>query len=304
LVREARAELGVKVPVSEELLEMKSNLSRWAKTWKQEWLAEGKAEGKAEAEQDKRRGIADQARDRNERRERRENPAAERVRQHGSVTHRNRTIIEMSVESGGTLWQRIKSSEGITATSHYFVMDIVAVWKDIAGGLFIAGALAAWVPTDFWKTFFLTSHHVTATLWGPIVGPLVAIFSFVCSVGNIPLAAVLWNGGISFGGVIAFIYADLIIFPIINIYRKYYGWKMTGFIVAIFYVAMAVAALVVEFVFGALGLIPHQRSANVVEMSVTFNHTTVLNIIFLAIAAFLFVRFLKTGGPKMLAHMD
>jgi len=212
--------------------------------------------------------------------------------------------MDMSVESGGTLWQRIKSSEGITATSHYFVMDIVAVWKDIAGGLFIAGALAAWVPTDFWKTFFLTSHHVTATLWGPIVGPLVAIFSFVCSVGNIPLAAVLWNGGISFGGVIAFIYADLIIFPIINIYRKYYGWKMTGFIVAIFYVAMAVAALVVEFVFGALGLIPHQRSANVVEMSVTFNHTTVLNIIFLAIAAFLFVRFLKTGGPKMLAHMD
>ncbi len=212
--------------------------------------------------------------------------------------------MDMSVESGGTLWQRIKSSEGITATSHYFVMDIVAVWKDIAGGLLTAGALAAWVPTDFWQTFFLTSHPVTATLWGPIVGPLVAIFSFVCSVGNIPLAAVLWNGGISFGGVIAFIYADLIIFPIINIYRKYYGWKMTGFIVAIFYVAMAVAALVVEFVFGALGLIPHQRSANVVEMSVTFNHTTVLNTIFLAIAAFLFVRFLKTGGPKMLAHMD
>ena len=212
--------------------------------------------------------------------------------------------MDMSVEDGGTLWQRTKSSEGITATSHYFVMDVVAVWKDIAGGLLLAGALAAWVPPDFWKTFFLTSHPVAATLWGPIVGPLVAIFSFVCSVGNIPLAAVLWNGGISFGGVIAFIYADLIIFPIIDIYRKYYGWKMTGFIVVMFYVAMTVAALVVEFVFGTLGLIPHQRSANVVEMSVTFNHTTVLNIIFLAIAAFLFVRFFKTGGPKMLAHMD
>ncbi len=212
--------------------------------------------------------------------------------------------MDMSVEDGGTLWQRTKSSEGITATSHYFVMDIIAVWKDISGGLLLAGALAAWVPPDFWKTFFLTSHPVAATLWGPIVGPLVAIFSFVCSVGNIPLAAVLWNGGISFGGVIAFIYADLIIFPIIDIYRKYYGWKMTGFIVVMFYVAMTVAALVVEFVFGTLGLIPHQRSANVVEMSVTFNHTTVLNIIFLAIAAFLFVRFFKTGGPKMLAHMD
>jgi len=211
--------------------------------------------------------------------------------------------MDMSVEKG-SLWQRITSSEGITATSHYFVMDVVSVWKDIAGGLVIAGALAAWVPPDFWKTFFLTSHPVAATLWGPIVGPLVAIFSFVCSVGNIPLAAVLWNGGISFGGVIAFIYADLIIFPIIDIYRKYYGWKMTGFIVVIFYVAMAVAALIVEFVFQLLGLIPHQRSANVVEMSVTFNHTTVLNIIFLAIAAFLSVRFFKTGGPKMLAHMS
>jgi uncharacterized membrane protein YraQ (UPF0718 family) len=211
--------------------------------------------------------------------------------------------MDMSVEKG-SLWQRITSSEGITATSHYFVMDVLSVWKDIAGGLLIAGALAAWVPPDFWKTFFLTSHPVAATLWGPIVGPLVAIFSFVCSVGNIPLAAVLWNGGISFGGVIAFIYADLIIFPIIDIYQKYYGWKMTGFIVVIFYVAMAVAALIVEFVFQLLGLIPQQRSANVVEMSVTFNHTTVLNIIFLAIAVFLSVQFFKTGGPKMLAHMS
>src|SRR5438309_2652163 len=212
--------------------------------------------------------------------------------------------MDMSVENDRSLWKRITSPEGITATSHYFVMDVIAVWKDIVVGLLLAGALAAWVPPDFWKTFFLTSHPVAATLWGPIVGPIVAIFSFVCSVGNIPLAAVLWNGGISFGGVIAFIYADLIIFPIIDIYRKYYGWKVTTLVVAVFYCAMAVAALIVEFVFQFLGLIPHQRSANVVEMSVSFNHTTVLNIIFLAIAAFLSVRFFKTGGARMLAHMS
>jgi uncharacterized protein len=211
--------------------------------------------------------------------------------------------MDMSVDKG-SLWQRITSSEGITATSHYFVMDWAAVWKDIVVGLLLAGALAAWVPQDFWKTFFLTSHPVAATLWGPIVGPLVAVLSFVCSVGNIPLAAVLWNGGISFGGVIAFIYADLIILPIIDIYRKYYGWKVAAMIVAVFYVAMVVAALIVEFLFGGLGLIPHHRSAQVVEMSITFNYTTVLNIVFLAIAAFLIVRFLRTGGPKMLAHMD
>ena len=212
--------------------------------------------------------------------------------------------MDMSVENGRSLWQRLSSPEGITATSHYFVMDWLAVWKDIAGGLLIAGALGAWVPRDFWNSFFLTSHPVAATFWGPLVGPLVAVLSFVCSVGNIPLAAVLWNGGISFGGVIAFIYADLIVLPIIDIYRKYYGWKVAVLIVAVFYAAMVVAALIVEFLFGALRLIPHHRSAQVVEMSISFNYTTVLNIIFLAIAAFLVVRFLKTGGPKMLAHMS
>jgi uncharacterized membrane protein YraQ (UPF0718 family) len=212
--------------------------------------------------------------------------------------------MDMSVENDRSLCQRLTSPEGITATSHYFVMDVIAVWKDIVGGLLLAGALAAWVPQDFWKNFFLTSHPVAATIWGPIVGPLVAVLSFVCSVGNIPLAAVLWNGGISFGGVIAFIYADLIILPIIDIYRKYYGWKVTALIVIVFYLAMAVAALIVEFIFQFFGLIPHQRAAQIAEMSITFNYTTILNIIFLAIAAFLVVRFLKTGGPKMLAHMS
>src|SRR6266849_6601339 len=161
--------------------------------------------------------------------------------------------MNMSVTQG-SVWQRITSKNGFTATSHYFVMDLLAVWKDIAGGLLIAGALAAWVPNDFWKEFFLVSHPVAAKVWGPIVGPIVAVVSFVCSVGNIPLAAVLWNGGISFGGVIAFIFADLIILPVIDIYRKYYGWKVAGLIVAVFYVAMAVAALIVVFIFQFFGL--------------------------------------------------
>jgi uncharacterized membrane protein YraQ (UPF0718 family) len=211
--------------------------------------------------------------------------------------------MDMSVTQG-SFWQRITSKNGFTATSHYFVMDLLAVWKDIAVGLLIAGALAAWVPNDFWKEFFLVSHPVAAKVWGPIVGPIVAVVSFVCSVGNIPLAAVLWNGGISFGGVIAFIYADLIVLPIIDIYRKYYGWKVAGLIVAVFYVAMALAALLIELLFDLLGLIPSQRSAQIVETSISLNYTTVLNVIFLAIALLLVVRFLKTGGPKMLAHME
>src|SRR5467141_1840001 len=212
--------------------------------------------------------------------------------------------MDMSVEAGGSLWQRLTSAKGITATSHYFAMDVIAVWKDIVVGLLLAGALAAWVPQDFWKTFFLTSHPVAATLWGPLVGPIVSLLSFVCSVGNIPLAAVLWNGGISFGGVIAFIYADLIILPIIDIYRKYYGWKTAFLIVGVFYIAMVGAALLVEFLFQGLGLIPQHRAAQIVETSISFNYTTVLNIVFLALAAFLIVRFLRTGGPKMMAHMD
>jgi uncharacterized membrane protein YraQ (UPF0718 family) len=211
--------------------------------------------------------------------------------------------MDMSVENGRSFWQRLTSREGITATSHYFVMDVVAVWKDIAGGLLLAGALAAWVPQDFWKSFFLTSHPIVAALWGPIIGPLVAIFSFVCSVGNIPLAAVLWNGGISFGGVIAFIYADLIVLPILDIYRKYYSWKVAGLIAVVFYVAMAAAALMIELIFQLLGLIPSQRSAQIVEASISLNYTTVLNVIFLLIALLLVIRFFKTGGLKMLSHM-
>jgi uncharacterized membrane protein YraQ (UPF0718 family) len=211
--------------------------------------------------------------------------------------------MDMSVTEG-SVWQRITSKNGFTATSHYFVMDLLAVWKDIAGGLLIAGALAAWVPNDFWKEFFLVSHPVAAKVWGPIVGPIVAVVSFVCSVGNIPLAAVLWNGGISFGGVIAFIYADLIVLPIIDIYRKYYGWKVAGLIVAVFYIAMALAALLIELLFDLLGLIPSQRSAQIVETSISLNYTTVLNVIFLGIALLLVIRFLKTGGRKMLAHME
>jgi uncharacterized membrane protein YraQ (UPF0718 family) len=212
--------------------------------------------------------------------------------------------MDMSVGKGGTLWHRITSPEGLTAISHYFVMDWASVWMDIVGGLLMAGALAAWVPADFWQSFFLVEHPLVAVLWGPVVGPLVAVISFVCSVGNIPLAAVLWNGGISFGGVIAFIFADLIILPILNIYRKYYGLKMAGFLFLTFSVAMAGAALVVELMFGALGLVPAQRNARVAEASLAWNYTAWLNITFLILAALLLWRFSKTGGPAMLRTMN
>jgi len=212
--------------------------------------------------------------------------------------------MDMSVTEGGSLWHRITSPKGFTAISHTFVMDWAAVWKDIFGGLLIAGALAAWVPNSFWQGFFLVDHPLLAKLWGPLVGPLVAIVSFVCSIGNVPLAAVLWNGGISFGGVIAFIFADLIILPILNIYRKYYGWRMMLFLLATFYVTMVAAGFVVEILFGALGLTPTARNAKVIEAHVAWNYTTVLNIIFLALAALLLWRFFRTKGMAMLRMMN
>jgi uncharacterized membrane protein YraQ (UPF0718 family) len=212
--------------------------------------------------------------------------------------------MDMSVSEGGSLWQRITSEQGLTAISHYFVTDWASVWMDIVGGLLIAGALAAWVPPDFWQSFFLVDQPVLANIWGPIVGPLVAVISFVCSVGNIPLAAVLWNGGISFGGVTAFIFADLIVLPVLNIYRKYYGMRMAGFLFVTFYAAMAGAALIVEVIFSLLGLVPTEHNARVVEASVAWNYTSWLNITFLLLAALLIWRFLRTGGPAMLRMMN
>jgi uncharacterized membrane protein YraQ (UPF0718 family) len=120
----------------------------------------------------------------------------------------------------------------------------------------------------------------------------------------VPLAAVLWNGGISFGGVLTFIFADLIILPILHIYRKYYGWRMAGFLLATFYATMVAAGLIVEFLFQALGIERAARDAKIVEASISWNYTTVLNIVFLAIAAVLVRRYFKVGGGlKMLRMM-
>jgi uncharacterized protein len=211
--------------------------------------------------------------------------------------------MDMSV-SGGTFWQKLFSGKGITAVSNYFVMDVASVWVDILLGLLIAGALAAWVPDSFWKAFFLSSNPTLAEIEGPLVGPLVAMFSFVCSVGNVPLAAVLWRGGISFGGIVSFIFADLIILPILDIYRKYYGWKTMRYILVTFYITMAVAGYIVEFLFSLLGIIPQNRNVAAITEGIHWNYTTVLNIIFLAVAAILLIRFLRTGGLPMLKMMN
>jgi uncharacterized protein len=211
--------------------------------------------------------------------------------------------MDMSLSSSGSWWRRLFSRDGYTAVSHIFVMEWAAVIRDIVIGLLIAGAVAAWVPNSFWQHLFLTGDPLAAKLWGPLIGPVISVLSFVCSIGNVPLAAVLWNGGISFGGVIAFMFADLIIIPILVIYRKYYGTKMMLTLLAIFYAVMAASAYIIEFTFGGLGLIPTERNARVTETAITWNYTTILNIIFLLLAAALLVRFFRTGAGPMLKMM-
>jgi uncharacterized membrane protein YraQ (UPF0718 family) len=211
--------------------------------------------------------------------------------------------MDMSVSSGGSLWRRLASREGFTSVSHIFVMEWAAVIRDVVIGLLIAGAVGAWVPDSFWQHLFLTGHPLAARFWGPIVGPVISLLSFVCSIGNVPLAGVLWNGGISFGGVVAFIFADLIIIPILVIYRKYYGTRMMLVLLGIFYATMVIAGYIVEFLFGGLGLIPTERAAHVTDQGIQWNYTTVLNIIFLLLAAALLVRFFRSGGREMLTMM-
>ncbi|MGV7240231.1 permease [Caballeronia sp. M23-90] len=207
-------------------------------------------------------------------------------------------------EQSGTWKDRLSSKAGWVNISHSFVMNWAMLWRDIGIGLLVAGALGAWVPNEFWKAFFLVDHPVAAMIWGAFVGPLIAVISFTCSVGNVPLAAVLWNGGISFGGVAAFIFGDLIIPPILNIYRKYYGGRMTWYMLVTFYIAMVVAALAVELIFGVAGLVPHQRIVSILTETITFNYTTVLNIIFAVVSAVLVIVFYKSGGPEMMKMMD
>jgi hypothetical protein len=211
--------------------------------------------------------------------------------------------MDMSIKTGGSFWRRLASSEGYTSVSRIFVMEWASVIRDVVGGLLIAGAIGAWVPDAFWRHLFLTGHPLAAKVWGPVIGPVISLLSFVCSIGNVPLAAVLWNGGISFGGVLAFILADLIIVPILIIYRKYYGTVMMLVILGIFYSTMVIAGYLVEILFGGLGLIPAERAAKVSAEGIQWNYTTVLNIVFLLLAAAMLIRFVTSGSGPMLRSM-
>jgi uncharacterized protein len=211
--------------------------------------------------------------------------------------------MDMSIGGEGSWWRRLVTPAGFTSLAHIYVMEWAAVIRDIVIGLLIAGAVAAWVPDSFWRQIFAADNAKTAALIGPLVGPAIAVLSFVCSIGNVPLAAVLYQGGISFGGVISFMFADLIIVPILLIYRKYYGTKMMLVLLGGFYLTMVIGGYLVEAIFQLLDLVPANASVQVVEQAISWNYTTVLNILAFVLTAALLIRFAKTGGREMLAMM-
>ncbi|MGI8414160.1 MAG: permease [Solirubrobacteraceae bacterium] len=185
-----------------------------------------------------------------------------------------------------TPWrEKLRSVSGWSNAAGYALADMRMLRNEMLIGYVVAGFLAVLVPNSVWHHVFLNGHGVLTSVENVVVGPFIALISFVCSVGNVPLAATLWKGGISFGGVMSFIFADLIALPLVLIYRKFYGGKLALRMLAVFWVCMSTAGLAVEAIFSAAGLIPHTRPVQVVAARFEFNYTTVLNIIFLGLFA-------------------
>jgi uncharacterized protein len=212
--------------------------------------------------------------------------------------------MDMSINSKEPLLKRTLSEQGRTAISHYFFMDWSSLWPDIVIGIFIAGVLSVSVPDSAWAIIFCKDDYQMAQWVGPLVGPLIAVLSFVCSIGNVPMAAVLWQQGMSFGGVLSFLFADLLVLPLLDIYRKYYGLKMAGFLAVSFYISMVVAAYFCQWFFLACGIYPMRSSEMAVTHGAVFYYTSILNIIAIVFTLLLFRRFYRTGGMSMLAEMN
>jgi hypothetical protein len=176
--------------------------------------------------------------------------------------------------------ERLTSPAGWADAASYAFADVKMVRKEIAAGYLIAGFLAVLVPVSVWNAVFISGHGFWTSLENVIVGPFIAMISFVCSVGNVPLAAALWQGGISFGGVISFIFADLLAIPLLFIYRRYYGGRLTLKLIAVFWTVMSAAGLTVEYLFRGLGIEPTERPTSVVPTTFEWNYTTFLNIVF------------------------
>jgi uncharacterized membrane protein YraQ (UPF0718 family)/YHS domain-containing protein len=188
-----------------------------------------------------------------------------------------------STRSG--LRERLRSPAGWADAASYTFADAKMLRKEMVGGYLVAGFLAVLVPVSVWNDVFATGHGFWTSLQNVIVGPFIAIIACVCSIGNVPLAAALWHGGISFGGVMSFIFADLIALPLLFIYRRYYGGRLALKLLFTFWAVMSAAGLAVEYLFLGVGIVPETRPAAVVPTEFSWNYTTFLNIVFLLVLA-------------------
>ena len=199
------------------------------------------------------------------------------------------TVDERQAALERTPWREKLTSKGAWSdAASYTMADIRMLRRELVIGYVVAGFLTVLVPMDVWDAVFFEGHGFWTSVQNVLVGPLIACISFVCSIGNVPMAAALWHGGISFGGVIAFIFGDLIALPLLLIYRKYYGRALTVRLFFLFYAVMAAAGLAVEGIFLAFDAIPTERPETVVETTFEWNYTTVLNIVFLGVFGVLF----------------
>ena len=180
---------------------------------------------------------------------------------------------------------KIRSGAAWSDASRYAIADATMLRRELVIGYLVAGQLATLVPTRFWNDLFIHGHGPWTDIENALVGPLIAVISWVCSIGNVPLAAALWAGGISFGGVIAFIFADLIAMPLILIYRKLYGAALTLRMVVVFYVVMALAGMATQAIFAGLNIIPSRRTFTISATHFSWNYTTFLNFAFIVVAA-------------------
>jgi hypothetical protein len=219
--------------------------------------------------------------------------------QHAETGHQHHSAGERM-----TMRRRLTSASAWSDVAHNFRNDWSMLWKEITVGFLLAGFVGQ-LPNSFFDALFIIHAPAAVKLLeNAIVGPIIAILSFVCSVGNVPLAAVLWSGGIGFAGVIAFIFADLIVLPIIQIYRKYYGNAYALRIVALMFVTMVTAALIVDGLFSGVGLIPHIRPTRAdIFSSIKVNYTLFTNILGVAIFAVLFALTLRRGATDPVCGM-
>jgi uncharacterized membrane protein YraQ (UPF0718 family) len=208
----------------------------------------------------------------------------------------------MTSDAKGTFWEKIKTKKARIAIAQNFVMEWSMLQRDLIIGFLIAGFVSVFVPLSFWHIIFLTNSPLyVRVIAGALIGPLIAIITFVCSIGNVPLAAILWSQGMNFAGVLSFLYADLIVIPLLSVYKKYYGWKMMWYILVVFFTTMVTAGLIMFVPFYLFHQIP--ISSGNVQMQLTnfsFNYTFYLNLIFGALVSYFI--YLNWKNPMKHGH--